>query len=78
MDVSNTDVYDDDLNPVLMRASDDELGVLHDIIMTKLSETLSIQDVYKRYYPAHSKYSDLIARGSAGFRWKLDRQPLPG
>ena len=62
MDVSNTDVYDDDLNPVLMRASDDELGVLHDIIMTKLSETLSIQDVYKRYYPAHSKYSDLIAR----------------
>ena len=52
---------DEDLNPVLEQASDEELGVLHDIIMKKLTEMLSIKDAYKLHYPEHSKYADLIA-----------------
>ena len=39
-----------------------ELGVIHDIIKTKLSETLSLEDTYRRHYPDHRKYVDLIAK----------------
>lgn len=60
--MTNTDIHDDDLNPVLEEATNEELGVLHDIIMTKLSETLSIEDAYKRAYPDHRQYADLIAK----------------
>ena len=60
--MTNTDIHDDDLNPVLDGATNEELGVLHDIIMTKLSETLSIEDAYKRAYPEHRQYADLIAK----------------
>ena len=63
----NTNTYDSDLNPVLEEAAKNgesgrhQLGVLHDILMTKLSETLSIQDDYKKHYPDHTKYPHLIA-----------------
>lgn len=65
--MSNKDNYDSDLNPVLEKAAGNgesgrhQLGVLHDIVMTKRSETLSIQDEYKRHYPDHTKYPHLIA-----------------
>ena len=58
----NTNIHDKDLNPVLDKANKKELGVLHDIIMTKLSETLSTEDAYKRHYPDHTQYADLIAK----------------
>lgn len=60
--MTNTDIYDDHLNPVLDNATNEELGVIHDIIKTKLSETLSIEDAYRRHYPDHRKYADLIAK----------------
>ena len=58
----NTVAFDPNLNPVIDAASNDELDVLHALIKTKLSETLSIQEAYKKHYPDHQKYADLIAR----------------
>ena len=60
--MQNTDVYDHDLNPVLEKASNEELGILHDIIMKKSTEMLSISDAYKRHKPDHQQYVDLIAK----------------
>ena len=62
--MSNTDIYDTDLNPVLDndKTTNEDLRVLHDIVMSKLSETLSIEGAYKRHYPNHKKYADLIAK----------------
>ncbi len=61
MDNTKT-VYDEELNPVLAKASREELGVLHDIVIKKLSETLSIEDAYKAHYPNHEMYADLIGK----------------
>ena len=58
----NTVTFDPNLNPVVDAASNDELDVLHALIRTKLSETLSIEDAYRRHYPDHQKYADLIAK----------------
>ena len=62
--MTNTDIYDKELNPVLDNdaTTNEDLGVLHDIVMSKLSETLSIEDRYKRHYPNHKEYADLIAK----------------
>ena len=53
---------DTDLDPILREATNEELGVLHDIVMTKLSETLSSEDTYQAHHPDHRQYADLIAR----------------
>ena len=58
----NTDVYDEDLNPILDNASNEEVGILHDIVMKKTTEMLSIADAYKRHHPDHKQYADLIAK----------------
>lgn len=58
----NTLAFDPNLNPVIDAASNEELDVLHALIKTKLSETLSIQEAYKEHYPDHQKYADLIAK----------------
>lgn len=60
--MTNTEVHDPDLNPVLKEAKNEQLEVLVDILKTKLSETLSVQDAYKRHYPNHRMYADLIAK----------------
>ena len=59
--MKNTDVYDPDLNPVLEAASNEELEVIHDILLNKTLEGLSGQDAYKEHYPNHREYADLIA-----------------
>lgn len=58
----NTMTYDVNLNPVIDGASNDELDILHALITSKLSETLSVQEAYKDHYPDHQKYADLIAK----------------
>ncbi len=58
----NTAIFDLDLNPVLDEASNEQLGILHDIIMEKWSEELSTHDAYKEHHPDHSQYADLIAK----------------
>lgn len=55
--------YDKDLNPLLKKCSNDELDTLVQYILKKgnLSEGLSTDEQYEKYYPNHTKYSDLIA-----------------
>lgn len=60
--MTNTEVHDADINPILEQATNEELEILVDILKTKLSETLSIEDAYKRHYPDHRMYADLIAK----------------
>ena len=57
----NTLAYDATLNPVLERAKIPELAPLVGLIMPKVSETLSLEDAYKRHFPRHTEYPDLIA-----------------
>ena len=60
--VKNTSIYDDDLNPVLEKASNEELDILHDIIMTKSTEMLTVEEAYKLHSPDHKQYVDLLAK----------------
>lgn len=60
--VKNTGVYDNDLNPVLENASNQELDILHDIIMTKSTEMLTVEEAYKLHSPDHKQYVDLLAK----------------
>ncbi|MDE0038270.1 MAG: hypothetical protein OXU77_21085 [Gammaproteobacteria bacterium] len=59
--------YDKDLNDVLAKATNEELTVPHDIIVKKLSELMTIEEVYKEHYPDHSKYPDLMAKELRAF-----------
>lgn len=59
--IMHTLAYDATLNPVLERATTPELAPLVALIMRKLSEELSLEDPYKRHFPDHEKYPDLIA-----------------
>lgn len=52
---------DKNLNLVLEKASNEDLGILIEIMESKFSELVTVSDEYKRYYPDHSKYYDLIA-----------------
>ena len=60
--MKNTSVYDNDLNPVLEKASNKELDILHDIIMTKSTEMLTVEEAYKLHSPDHKQYVDLLAK----------------
>ena len=57
-----TETYDSDLNPVLEKASDDELDALVEYIKKKASQTLTVKEIYEIYYPRHSMYHDWIAK----------------
>lgn len=60
--VKNTNIFDQDLNPIIEIASDDDLDILVEYLKTKMSEQLTIHDSYERYEPEHSQYADLIAK----------------
>ncbi|MGL5776584.1 MAG: hypothetical protein ACRCYB_14825, partial [Aeromonas veronii] len=47
---------------VLASASNDDLETLVEYLKTKLSEDLTCHDDYKRYYPNHRRYVDVIAK----------------
>lgn len=54
--------YDRDLNPVLEKASNEQLQPLVDAILkASVSESLSSDSNYKSFAPDHSKYVDVIA-----------------
>ncbi len=53
--------YDTDLTPVLENASNEELQILHDIIVDRDTEELTGHRLYKEFYPDHQKYADVIA-----------------
>ena len=60
--MSNTDVFDEDLNLILEIASDQDLQPLVDLIIEKTSQGLTQSQAYKLHSPKHSKYADLIAK----------------
>jgi len=60
--MSNTPVFDENLNSVLDLASNEDLGVLVEYLSDKFSEELTFHDSYKKHNPDHSKYVDLIAK----------------
>lgn len=49
-------IYDEDLNPVLKKCSNEELEILISFFVDKFSEGLTISDKYEKYYPNHKKY----------------------
>lgn len=53
--------YDQNLNPVLKKCSNEELEILISFFEDKFSESLSLSDKYDKYYPNHKKYYDVIA-----------------
>ena len=55
-------LQDPHLDSVLQRATNAQLSVIHDILMTKASETLSIEDDYRANYPDHAAYAYLMAK----------------
>ena len=57
----NTDDYDDDLNPILEKASNEQLQPLVEIITGAFSNFLEIEEAYKAHHPNHVMYADLIA-----------------
>ena len=63
----NTSAYDVDLNPVLDGATNEELDILHDILVDPITEMLTIEDAYKRHHPKHRRYRDLMAKELRGF-----------
>ncbi len=53
--------YDFNLNPVLEKASNEDLNFLVDLIIDTMTNMLCIKDEYIKYAPNHSKYTHLIA-----------------
>ena len=49
----NTDDYDDDLNPILEKASNEQLQPLVEIITGAFSNFLEIEEAYKAHHPNH-------------------------
>lgn len=60
--MSYAETYDEDLNLVLIQASDDELDPLVEYIKKKTSQMLTVKEHYEAYYPRHSMYNDWIAK----------------
>ncbi len=60
--MSNTSIFDRDLNPVLEVASSDDLETLVEYLKTKLSEQLTESSAYISGGGDHTKYADLIAK----------------
>ena len=64
--MSNTSIFDKNLNPVLEVADNNDLDTLVDYLKKKFSENLTIHDSYKTHSPNHTEYADII--GSSRFR----------
>ena len=58
----NTSAFDANLNPLLDGATNEELDILHDILVDPITEMLTIEHAYKRHHPKHRKYRDLMAK----------------
>ena len=60
--MKNTNIYDSNLNTVLNKASNEDLGPLVEYLSKKFSCELVVSKVYEKHSPNHSKYADLIAK----------------
>jgi uncharacterized protein YaaW (UPF0174 family) len=52
--------YDEDLSPVLKKASNNDLQPLVEYILSAKTNFLDIADLYQKYSPNHVKYAELI------------------
>lgn len=59
--VTKVDYFDEDIHPLLSKASDSDLAPLVGFIEKKISEALTTSVAYRKHSPYHSKYADLIA-----------------
>ncbi len=57
----NTDVYDQILNPILEKATNEELDAFVELLLKQVTCSLTGKDAYKAHQPDHSQYVDLIA-----------------
>ena len=57
----NTNDFDKDLNPLLEVASNADLDFLVNIVKGTWTNFLEIEDAYKKHYPNHGEYVDLLA-----------------
>ena len=53
--------YDYNLNPVIEKASNEDLQYLVEILTGAMTNFLDVDSDYKKYYPDHSKYTGKIA-----------------
>jgi uncharacterized protein YaaW (UPF0174 family) len=60
--MSNTSVFDKNLNPILEIADNDDLSTLVEYLKEKFSEDLTLSDAYKKNSPNHVEYADLIGK----------------
>ncbi len=58
----NTEIFDEDLNPVLEIAIKEDLDTLVEYLKKKMSECLTTSEVFKKCEPDHTQYADLIAK----------------
>lgn len=58
----NTEVFDNDINPILEIASNDDLDFLVELVTRTYTNFLCRTDVYKEHFPDHKKYADLLAK----------------
>jgi uncharacterized protein YaaW (UPF0174 family) len=54
--------YDNDISPILLKADNEGLDPLVKYILDAATETLSINDLYKKYSPDHKNYYSLIVK----------------
>ena len=55
-------VYDNDLNPIIEKASNEELQFLVDVLTKTMTNGLNSTEEYKTFSPDHRKYANLIAK----------------
>ena len=55
-------VYDNDLNPIIEKASNEELQFLVDVLTKTMTNGLNSTEEYKQFSPDHRKYANLIAK----------------
>jgi Uncharacterized protein conserved in bacteria len=60
--MKNTKIFDEDINPVLEIAEQEDLDTLVSYLKEKFSEGLTGSEVYKAHYPDHTQYADMIAK----------------
>ncbi len=60
--MSNTEIFDKDINPILEISDSDDLQPLVEYVSKKISQDLTDHDCYKENSPNHTYYADLIAK----------------
>ncbi len=77
MQARTADAYDRDLNPVLEKASSEDLQFLVELLNKQLNSSLELTAVYKQHHPNHTAYADLIAKEIREYGGHTLKEPCP-